>query len=95
MVITTKDVEYVLGLSRLELATEEKEKFTSQLDSILKYMEQLERISTEEVNPTSHVMPMKNVYREDEVKQFEGLDKIMANAPKSEEGFYSVPRILE
>lgn len=95
MAITIKDVEYILGLSRLELSEKEKEKFTSQLDSILNYMDQLNKISTEGIAPTSHVIPMSNVYREDEVKAFNGIDKIMENVPEREDNFFKVPRILE
>lgn len=95
MTITNKDVGYVLGLSRLDLTKEDMEKFTGQLDSILKYMEQLNKLSTTDIEPTSHVIPMKNVYRDDEVKPFKDVDKIMQNAPLNEDNFFSVPRILE
>lgn len=95
MGITIKDVEYVLELSRLELSSEEKGKFTGQLDNILKYMEQLNKVSTEKARPTSHVIPMENVYREDEVKKFENIDGIIKNMPQEEKGFFRVPRILE
>ena len=95
MVISIKDVEYVLELSRLELSGEDKEKFTSQLDNILKYMNQLNKVSTENIEPTSHVIPMKNVFRDDEAKQFEDINKILDNAPLNEDNYYSVPRILE
>ena len=95
MGITIKDVEYVLELSRLELGENEKSKFTKQLDNILKYMEQLSSISTKSIEPTLHVIPMKNVYREDEVNPFENIESIIKNMPDEEDRFFRVPKILE
>lgn len=95
MSITIKDVEHVAKLARLELSETEKQQFTEQLNAILKYAEQLERLNTDNVAPTSHAMPLVNVMREDEVKPSLPLDKVLLNAPDEEDGQFKVPAVLE
>lgn len=93
--ITLEQVEYVARLSRLALNDEEKEVFGEQLDSILKYVEKLNELDTSNVEPTFHVLSIKNVFREDEVKQSIPLEDALANAPDRVEDFFKVPRIVE
>ncbi|MBV6717032.1 Asp-tRNA(Asn)/Glu-tRNA(Gln) amidotransferase subunit GatC [Paenibacillus chitinolyticus] len=95
MSITIKDVEHVAKLARLDLSAEEKEQFTEQLNAILKYAEQLGKLDTEHVEPTSHAMSVKNVTREDEVRPSLPLDKVMLNAPEEEDGQFKVPAVME
>lgn len=95
MSISMQDVEHVAKLARLDLTEEEKQTFTGQLNAILKYAEQLNSIDTDRVEPTSHVVPMSNVMREDEVRPSLPLDKVFLNAPDEEEGQFKVPAILE
>lgn len=95
MAVTQKDVEHVAKLARLGLSEEEKELFTKQLSAILEYADNLKKLDTKDVPPTSHVIPMKNVFREDRVVPCENPDEILANAPEKEEGMFKVPRILE
>lgn len=94
MKITLEEVERVAKLSRLELSSAEKEEYTKDLNSILDYMEMLNRVDTANVEPTAHVLPLKNVLRED--KQHSTLPKelALANAPEVEEGCFKVPRIM-
>jgi aspartyl-tRNA(Asn)/glutamyl-tRNA(Gln) amidotransferase subunit C len=93
--ITIKDVEHVANLARLELSEEEKNKFTEQLNAILKYVEQLNQLDTEHVEPTSHVMPLYNVMREDEARPSWPLEQVLLNAPDEEDGQFRVPAVLE
>jgi len=93
--ITIKDVEHVANLARLELSEEEKNKFTEQLNAILKYVEQLNQLDTEHVEPTSHVMPLYNVMREDEARPSWPLEQVLLNAPDEEDGQFKVPAVLE
>ncbi len=93
--ITKKDVEYVAKLARLKLSEEEKERFTKQLDQILKYVGKLNKLDTEKVKPTSHVLPLKNVFREDKVGKSLEVEKALENAPEKARGFFKVPRIIE
>lgn len=91
--ITVKDVEHVAKLARLELTEEEKEKFTSQLGDVLKYVEQMNEVDTSDVVPMSHAIDFVNVMREDEIKYEQTKDELMKNAPDSEDGFFKVPKI--
>ena len=89
------DIEKVARLARLELSEAEKETFQSQLDQILAHMEQLNRMDTTGVEPTSHAIPVHNAFREDETKPSFPKDEVMAIAPEEEDGYFRVPRIIE
>ncbi|MCZ8515159.1 Asp-tRNA(Asn)/Glu-tRNA(Gln) amidotransferase subunit GatC [Paenibacillus filicis] len=95
MSITIQDVEHVAGLARLTLTEEEKEQFTGQLNAILKYAEQLNKLNTDDVEPTSHTMPLVNVLREDVEKESLPVSKVLLNAPDEEDGQIKVPAVLE
>lgn len=95
MKVTVKDVEHVARLARLGLTEEEKKRFTEQLSRILEYAEIINKLDTKNVAPTSHAIPMKNVFRSDRVSEFEDRKSIIANAPKKENNMFSVPRIME
>jgi aspartyl-tRNA(Asn)/glutamyl-tRNA(Gln) amidotransferase subunit C len=89
------DIEKVARLARLELSDEEKSTFGSQLEQILTYMEQLNRLDTSGVEPTSHAIPVYNVFREDEVRSSLPQEEVLAVAPDEEDGHFKVPRIIE
>jgi len=93
--ISRKQVEYVANLALLELSEEEKELFTHQLDSILAYMDKLNRLDTTGIEPTSHVLPITNVFREDDLQPSLPLEDALANAPDTRDGFFRVPRVIE
>lgn len=95
MKISVEDVEYVAKLARLRLSDEEKDEFVVQLNDILTYMDKLNELDTRDVEPTSHVIPVKNVLRADEVGEFPPREPSLGNAPEREKGFYKVPRIIE
>jgi len=95
MSVTKKDVEHVAKLARLGLSEEEKELFTKQLSDILAFADNLKKLDTKNVPPTSHTIPMKNVLREDKVIPFENTEDILANGPDVEENMFRVPRIIE
>ncbi len=95
MKITIKEVEHVARLARLELTEEEKERMRAHLDSILTYMDKLNELDTSGVEPTSHVLPMTNVFRADEVRPSLSQEEALANAPDRQDLFFRVPRILE
>lgn len=95
MSITIKDVEHVANLARLELSEEEKEVFTGQLNAILKYAEQLNKLDTDGVEPTSHAIPLFNVTREDEVRPSLPIEQVLENAPEEEDGHFRVPAVME
>lgn len=93
--ITKKEVEHVARLARLTLSEDEKEILTNQLNSILTYMEKLNELNTKDVEPTSHVFPIQNVFKEDILKDSLPREKALSNAPDRTEEFYRVPKIIE
>jgi aspartyl-tRNA(Asn)/glutamyl-tRNA(Gln) amidotransferase subunit C len=95
MKITRDEVEHVAKLARLAITEEEKERYTHQLSNILTYIEKLKELDTSKVEPTSHVLPMKNIFREDEVRLSLPREEILKNAPDRTEEFFSVPKIIE
>ncbi len=95
MKIRVKDVEYVARLARLTLSDEEKDEFAVQLNDILTYMDKLNELDTKDVEPTSHVIPVKNVFRPDEVRESPPREPFLGNAPEAAKGSYKVPRIIE
>ena len=95
MKITKKDVEHVAKLARLRLTEEEKEKFGKQLSEVLEYVEKLNELDTTRIEPTSHVVALKNVMREDEVKPSLPAEEVLRNAPDREGKYFKVPKIIE
>ena len=91
--ITTKDVEHVAKLARLELTEEEKELYTKQLGDVLKYVDQMNEVDTSNVKPMAQVVDLVNVMREDVVHYEQTKEELMANAPDEENGFFKVPKI--
>ncbi len=89
------DIEKLARLARLELSEEEKEVFGRQLGKILEYMEQLNRVDTSGVEPTSHTIPVFNVFREDEIRPSFPQEEVLGIAPEEEEGHFRVPRIID
>jgi len=89
------DIEKVARLARLELSEEEKHTFGNQLEQILTYMEQLNRIDTTGVEPTSHAIPLQNAFREDEARPSYPREEVLGIAPEEEDGHFKVPRIIE
>ena len=95
MKITPEIVKHVARLARLDLDEEEARKMQVQLGDILGYIGLLEELDLADVPPTSHVMEMANVMREDEVKPSLPVEKGLANAPEREGSAFKVPRIIE
>lgn len=95
MKITRKDVENVALLSRLELPEEEIEMYSGQLNAILEYADVLTKLDTDNIQPTAHVLPLKNVLRADVVKESLTRDLALSNAPEEEDGYFKVPKVVE
>ena len=93
--IDMKEVEHVARLARLELSPEERERMREQLDRILGYIDKLRQLDTAGVEPTSHAVPMVNVFREDELRPCLSAEEMLANAPDRSGEFFRVPRIIE
>jgi aspartyl-tRNA(Asn)/glutamyl-tRNA(Gln) amidotransferase subunit C len=93
--ISKEQVEHIAQLARLSLAPDEVERFTEQLNDILRFAEKLNELDTEGVEPTSHVMPMTNVLREDEVKPSWPRERVLVNAPEQKDGMFRVPPVFD
>ena len=93
--ITMDEVKHVANLARLAITEEEAEKLTNELDAIIFFAEQLNELDTENVEPTSHVLDMKNIFREDVSKPGLPVEEVLKNAPDHENGQIKVPAIIE
>ncbi|OQP04152.1 aspartyl/glutamyl-tRNA(Asn/Gln) amidotransferase subunit C [Geobacillus sp. 46C-IIa] len=93
--ISIDQVKHVADLARLAITEEEAEMFTKQLDAIITFAEQLNELDTENVPPTSHVLDMRNVMREDIPAPGLPREEVLKNAPDQQDGQFRVPAILE
>jgi aspartyl-tRNA(Asn)/glutamyl-tRNA(Gln) amidotransferase subunit C len=94
MKISREEIEHIALLARLHLSEEEKDLFGSQLSRILDYMEKLNELDTRDVEPTSHVLPLCNVMRDDILRPSIPRENALANAPDHTDKFYRVPKII-
>lgn len=96
MKITEQDVDYIANLARLEITGEHKEKMQADLENILTYIDLLGEVDTENVEPTAHVLPVKNVLREDKNKSSIDRQFVLDHAIESnDEGFFLVPQVIK
>lgn len=87
-------IEHVALLARLELTEKEKELFSKQINSVLEYIHKLNELNTKDVEPTAHVLSIKNIFRDDRFSLSLSKDKALLNAPSKTDGFYRVPKII-
>ncbi|MDO3412803.1 Asp-tRNA(Asn)/Glu-tRNA(Gln) amidotransferase subunit GatC [Saccharibacillus sp. CPCC 101409] len=95
MKITVEQVEHVAKLARLNVGEDEKEMFAEQLSAILQYAEKLNELNTDGIEPTTHVLPLHSVTREDEVRESLPIEAVLRNAPDEEDGQFRVPAVLD
>jgi len=95
MKISKEEIEHIAVLARLSLPEEEKEIFGSQLSSILDYMEKLNELDTKGIEPTSHILSLSNVMRDDTPTPSIPKEDALMNAPDHTEKFFRVPKIIE
>lgn len=93
--ITPSIVDHVARLARLELSPDERERLVHELAAILEHLAKLNELSTDGVEPTSHVIPMTNVLRDDIVETSLPREAVLAAAPEHDDGFFKVPPIIE
>ncbi|HOW59679.1 MAG TPA: Asp-tRNA(Asn)/Glu-tRNA(Gln) amidotransferase subunit GatC [Candidatus Omnitrophota bacterium] len=89
------NIDRVAELARLSLKPEEKIKLEKELGAILAYVQKLSALDTKDIEPTSHVLDLENVYRADEVKASEAAEKALEHAPKADGRFFKVPKIVQ
>jgi len=88
-------VRKVAKLARLDLSDGEVKEFSGQLNAIIGYVERMNELNTEGIEPLAHCLPISNVFREDTVKESLGTEKTLSNAPQKDGAFFKVPKILE
>ena len=91
--ITDEIIEYVGILAQLEISLEEREQAKQDMTRMLDYMDKLNELETEGVEPMSHVFPVHNVFREDIVA--DGMTEVLSNAPAKKDGCFMVPKTVE
>ncbi|MEI6631091.1 MAG: Asp-tRNA(Asn)/Glu-tRNA(Gln) amidotransferase subunit GatC [bacterium] len=95
MAIDKETLQYVAHLARIELQPKELEKLSQQLKDILGFIDNLNRINTEKINPTSHILPISNVLRQDQGKESLPVKKALENAAGCQGEFFVVPKVIE
>ncbi len=95
MGITEKDVDKIARLAKLELSEEERERYASQLDSIVAYVEKLSEVDTTGIEPLAHVNDLMNVWREDKSRSSLSKEEVFKNSPKHDKEFFLVPKVLK
>lgn len=94
MALTVEDVARMADLARIELSAAELAHLAPQLDIILESVASVAQVSSTDIPPTSHALPMTNVFREDEVTDSLPAQAVLASAPAQEDQQFRVPRIL-
>lgn len=94
MAVTKEDVKYIADLAKLKFSDEELDKFTSQFNGILQYIETLNEVDTENVEPMSHPLDKENVFREDVPVPGSTTEDALKNAPATDGTFFIVPKII-
>lgn len=94
-IISDETIEYVGILAKLELSEEEKEQAKQDMGKMLDYIDMLNELDTEGVEPMSHVFPVNNVFREDAVTNGDESELTLRNAPEKKDGAFQVPKTVE
>jgi aspartyl-tRNA(Asn)/glutamyl-tRNA(Gln) amidotransferase subunit C len=89
------DVAYVARLARLNLTDEETELFQKQLGDVLKYAKKLREVDVSSVEAAAHALPIFNVFREDEPRDWFTAEQALSNAPRQANGLFIVPKVVE
>jgi len=95
MKITEDEVKHIVRLARLSLSEDELLMYRGQLNAIIGHVEQLNTLDTAGIGPTSHVLPITNVMRDDVHRPSLSIDEALKNAPDPADNFYRVPKIIE
>jgi aspartyl-tRNA(Asn)/glutamyl-tRNA(Gln) amidotransferase subunit C len=93
--ITRDEVAHLARLSRLALREDELDHLATQLDDIISAVARVQEVTAEDIPPTSHALPLTNVYRADEMRQGLTPEQALSGAPASEQQRFKVPRILD
>jgi aspartyl-tRNA(Asn)/glutamyl-tRNA(Gln) amidotransferase subunit C len=95
MAITKDTVKYVAHLARIDLKAEELEKLSRELESILGFIDKLKEVNIDKIAPTSHILPINNVLRDDLPAESLPAEEALGNAPQKHGKFFTVPKVIE
>jgi aspartyl-tRNA(Asn)/glutamyl-tRNA(Gln) amidotransferase subunit C len=95
MHINRNNIKYVANLARINLTAQEQELFASQLSDILAYIDKLNKLNTDNIEPMSHAVGMSNVFRKDKPKKSLPASETLQNSPQAKDNFFKVPKIIE
>jgi aspartyl-tRNA(Asn)/glutamyl-tRNA(Gln) amidotransferase subunit C len=95
MAISKEAVKYVAHLARIELKPKELEKMADELKDILGFIDRLKKVDIGSTSPTSHILPINSVLREDKPGASLSCDQALENAPEKKGHFFSVPKVIE
>ncbi len=93
-IITDKTMDEIEILAKLHLTDEEKEKSREEMQRMLDYVDMLNSLDTDGVEPLTHIFPVENVFREDEVEESTQRDDLLKNAPEEKDGQLLVPKTI-
>ena len=93
--ISREEVAHLARLSRLAVTEQELDRFAGQLDVILQSVARIGDVAADDIPPTSHAVPLENVFRPDELRPCLTQEQALAGAPAAEDGRFRVPRILD
>lgn len=94
MSITIQEVQHLAKLAKLSFSDDELAKIAKELDEIVGYVEQLKELNIEGIAPTSHVLDLANVFREDKVEPALPVEEVLRNAPATNHCYFSVPKVI-
>lgn len=92
--ITTQDVENIALLARLEIQQEEINAYQNELSKILDFVDKIKQLNLQSIEPTSHILNIQNIFREDTTKNSFEREKVLQNAPQQKDGFIVVPKVI-
>ena len=95
MGIKKDNVEYVANLARLKFSAVQIKRFTKQIAGIISYVDKLKQVDVKNTLPTSHPLPLKNVFKKDEVKKSLDLEDVLEMAPQKKDNSFKVPKVIE
>ena len=93
--MTKDEILHIASLARIHLEEKELEQLTQSLDDILHYITKLQKLDVKNVSPTTHVLPINNVFRADVVKPSLPQDEALSFAPAKHKGAFKVPQVIE
>ncbi len=95
MAVSKEEVKYIANLARLRFSDEETEKMAGEMNQVLNYMQTLDEIDTENVEPLRHVIDLEYRPRKDEAKEPLNHEEALKNAPDADSDYFRVPRVIE